>query len=149
MGFCRGYPPWAVRESLVCRLDRVRVQTRRVPCAVIDGTVKIALVLKGYKRNIFRTSSAKAHMEWKQSELISRVLTVRGTTRYVFGAVPIEDEKGSIIADRLAQLVDSRRQCVEFVSVNFATKELHEPVVIDVPTIPGVVRGPRALGHEI
>ena len=59
----------------------------------VDGTVKIALALKGYKRNILRTSSAKAHMAWKQSELISRVLTVRGTTGYVLGAVPIKDEK--------------------------------------------------------
>ena len=91
-----------------------------------DGTVKIALALKGYKRNIFKTSYAKAHVAWKQSELLSRVLTVGGTTGYVLGAVPIRDEKGSIFADTLAQLVDSRRQCVENVSVDFATKELHD-----------------------
>ena len=44
-----------------------------------DGTVKIALALKGYKRNVFRTSVATTHMAWKLEEMVSRVFTVLGT----------------------------------------------------------------------
>ena len=51
-----------------------------------DGTVKIALALKVYKRKIFRMSAAKAHMAWTLEEMVSRVFTVLGTTGFVLGS---------------------------------------------------------------
>ena len=61
---------WSVVEDvllgpsvLACRLVRVCVPTREYRVLTSDGAVKIALALKVYKRNIFRTSAAKAHTE--------------------------------------------------------------------------------------
>ena len=47
---------------LVCRFARVRVPTWKYWVLSCDGTVKIALALTGYQRNIFRTLAAKAHV---------------------------------------------------------------------------------------
>ena len=57
-----------------------------------DGTGKIALILKGYQRNIFRTLAAKSHMALKQEEMVRRVFTEVGTTGFVLAAVPVKDE---------------------------------------------------------
>ena len=100
-----------------------------------DGTVKVALVQKGYKGNIFRTSAAKAHMAW---EMLSRVFTVRGTTGFIIGAVPIKDEASSIVATTLAGLVlQERRHCVEYVVVDSASKELWKSLRVVFPCLRG------------
>ena len=78
-----------------------------------DGTVKIAVALKRYNRNIFRTAAAKAHTAWKPEEMVSRVFTVFGTTGFVLGAVSMKGEAACIITDTLTRLVGTTRlQCV-------------------------------------
>ena len=57
-----------------------------------------------------------------------------GTTGFVLGAVPMKDEAACIIIDTLTRLVETTRlQCVENISVDFATMELHHSLSVDFP----------------
>ena len=119
-----------------------RSDTWSTGCSLVTGPS----TLKGYKRNTFRTSAAQAHVAWKWEELVSRVLTVLGTTGFVLGAVTIKDEATSTITDTLTQLAETIRL---HVSVDFATMELHHSLSARVPTFPCPMRGSSAFDDEV
>ena len=56
---------------------------RRVELKVfaIDDSMKVALGLKGYKKNILRPSADKADVAWRPTEMISRTLVASARVR--------------------------------------------------------------------
>ena len=127
VGCCRRYPPWGIRESLVCRLDRVRVQTRRVPCAVSRWHREDRPCLEGVQaqhrqdvvgQGTHGVEAVKAHQPGADGAR-DHWVCLRSSAHQ-------RRKKGQSLLTRCPLLVDSCRQCVEYVSVDFATKELHD-----------------------
>ena len=75
--------------------------------------------------------------------MLSRVFTVKETTGFVIGAVPIKDEASSVVATTLAGLVlEERRHCVEHVVVDSASKELWKSLRVVFPCLQGICENP-------
>lgn len=98
----------------------------------VDGTMKIALGTKGYKRGraaaFADTTSDSMGSAWGVGAQPPRVLTVRGgLSGFFFGAPLVRGEAGSEISAALGDLIpeESRRLVVQYVSVDHCTRELY------------------------
>ena len=110
-----------------------------------DGTMKVALGLKGYQRGWFRNSATQGNMAWSEEEMLSRIFTIRGTTGFLIAAVLIKDETPASIAAALAEAIPDpmHRECVEYVSVDWVTKGLYPSLQHVFPNIRCVCEDPK------
>ena len=107
-----------------------------------DGTVKIALALKGYKaQHLLDVESQCSHGlesggDGQPSLYCARNHWIRP------GRCAQKDKAACIIIDNLSRQVETTRlQCVEFISVDFATMALHHSWSAVFPRV-------RALGED-
>ena len=108
----------------------------------VDGTMKIALGTKGYKRGraaaLADTTSDSMGSAWGAGARPPRVLTVRGgLSGFVFGAPLVRGEAASEIAAALGDLLpeESRRLVVEYVTVDHSTRELYQELLQVFPRL--------------